>query len=302
MHHRISCASLLALFVAFTAVSTEAATNVTGDTTASSESKIEWMTDYATAMYRAKAENKMLLIAFCGKTTENFAACLESDVLVDPKVQEQLDAFLLVKLPNDVHVDLSEEKNIELLKHSTFREMCGMSGIAMIDFRDSGAEYYGHVVSTFPTLGRKPYNKNQFLTMLGLPAGTLTQRTLVYAVRIHPESPKSTEGTLSTYLTSEALSHSQYQARIRLQGHHNWESRFHRIISQLPGGLLATEVCAESWPNQGLLEAALDCVYCWHYSSGHWRQVNGFHKLWGYDMRRGSNRIWYATGIFSQQR
>lgn len=266
------------------------------------ESPLGWMNDYAMAMHRAKAEKRMLLIAFCGTETADFKAFLAPGVLDDAKVQKQLKSFLLLKLPNDVRVDLGKKENIELLKHSTFREMCGTSGIVMIDFRNEGAKYYGHVVSTFPVLRGKRYTKNKFLTILGLPAGTLTQRTLIYAVRIHPESPKSTDGDLSEYLTSEALAHSAHQARIRLQGHHNWESRFHRISRSLPSGLQATEVCAESWPNEGLLKAAIECVRCWHYSSGHWRQVNGFHRLWGYDMRRGSNRIWYATGIFSQKR
>lgn len=296
---------LLALLIAVPAVaSTEVKPNLVREvssTSALAESKLDWMTDYATAMHRAKAEGQMLLIVFCGSNTEEFT-CLAPGVLDDPEVQKQLESFQLLKLSNDVCVDLGKEKNVELLKHPTFREMCGTSGIAMIDFRDKEAEYYGHVVSTLPVLGGKRYTKSQMLTILGLPAGTLTQRTLVYAVRIHPESPKSTEGDLSNYLTTEARSHSIHQARIRLQGHHNWERRFHRISRSLPSGLQATEVCAESWPNEGLLKAAIECVRCWHYSSGHWRQVNAFHRLWGYDMRRGSNRIWYATGIFSQKR
>lgn len=266
------------------------------------EAKLDWMTDYATAMHRAKAEGRMLLIVFCGSQTDTFNECLAPDTMNDPEVQEKLATFLLVKLPNDVRVDLGEEKGIELLRHSTFREMCNKPGIAMVDFRDESAKHYGHVVSTFPILGGKPYDKNQFLVMLGLPTGTLTQRTLVYAVRTHPEAPKSTDGDFSGILMAEASSHSQYQARLRSQGHHNWENRFQRISRLLPSGLLATEVCAESWPNQGLLAAAIDCVRSWHYSSGHWRQVNTFHRLWGYDMRRGANGIWYATGIFSQRR
>ncbi|MGD9126783.1 MAG: hypothetical protein PVH19_05330 [Planctomycetia bacterium] len=265
------------------------------------KSELPWMTDYGKAMLQAKAEGKMLLIAFCGDKTESFDACLEPEILQDPEVQKQMESFLLLKLPNDVRVTI-EEKEVQLLGHATFREMCNRAGIAMVDFRDETAKHYGSVVSTFPVLRNKPYNKDQFLTMLGLPAGTLTQRTLVYAVRTHPEGPKSTEGTLSDYLTSEALASSDHQARIRLQGHHNWERRFHRISGRLPAGLQATEVCAESWPHEGLLVAAIDCVRCWHYSSGHWRQVKAYHRLWGYDMRRGSNGIWYATGIFSQQR
>ena len=268
---------------------------------ATAKSDLTWMTDYTTAIHRAKAQKKMMLITFCGSDTKSFDACLVPEALKDAKVQERLATLILVKLPNDARITL-KGKDVKLLEHPTFSEMCGKAGIAMIDYRDPTAAYHGQVVSAFPVLHDKPYTKDQFLTILTLPAGTITQRTLIYAVRTHPEGPKSTEGAMSDYLSSEALASSAYQAKIHLQGHHNWESRFHRISGRLPSGLQATEVCAESWPGEGLLVAAIDCVHCWHYSSGHWRQVNAFHRLWGYDMRRGSNGIWYATGIFSQKR
>jgi hypothetical protein len=134
-----------------------------------------------------------------------------------------------------------------------------------------------------------------------LPEGSLTQRTLILAVRIHPDDPASTEGVFLTSLAKETESHSQYQARINRQGHHNWESRFHRISARLPGGDAAKEVCAESWPGMGLIAAAIDCVHSWRQSSGHWSAVRGRHAYYGYDMKRGSNGIWYATGIFSSR-
>jgi len=96
----------------------------------------------------------------------------------------------------------------------------------------------------------------------------------------------------------EAQSHSQYQADIRRQGHHYWESRFHRIVARLPGGLGAREVCAESWPGENLVEAAIECVRCWRLSDGHWSAVRAPNRCFGYDMKRGSNGVWYATGIF----
>jgi hypothetical protein len=99
-------------------------------------------------------------------------------------------------------------------------------------------------------------------------------------------------------LLSEAESHSQYQARIRLQGHHRWAARFPRINALLPQGLTAREVCAESWPGESLVEAAIECVRCWRLSSGHWSAVRARQGRYGYDIKRGGNGIWYATGIF----
>ena len=196
--------------------------------------------------------------------------------------------------------ELKEE--ITLIQHPAFYEMLNTPGIAIIDFKNKGAKYYGDVVSVFPFLNRKPYTLKQTRAMLTLPPGTVTQRSVVFAVRIHPDNPKSTEGELNARLVEEARSHSQYQANIRKQGHHNWSSRFQRLNLELPTELWASEVCAESWPGQHLLESAIECVACWRYSEGHWSAVVAEHPYYGYDMKLGTNGIWYGTGVFGKWR
>ena len=78
--------------------------------------------------------------------------------------------------------------------------------------------------------------------------------------------------------------------------------RFHRINSKLSSNVLAQEVVAESWPNESLVEACVDCVHSWRQSPGHWGAVRRRHALFGYDIKRGRNGIWYATGIFGRRR
>jgi hypothetical protein len=176
--------------------------------------------------------------------------------------------------------------------------MLGRPGIAIIDYRSTDADLNGSVVSTFPITESLGYTPEQMAVILDLPPGTLTQRTLIYAVRIHPEKPASTDGQPSADLLQEARSHSEYQAAIQRQGHHFWASRFARIVARLPGGLTAREVCAESWPGQRLVDAAIECVRCWRLSSGHWSAVQAPNQGFGYDMHCGNNGVWYATGIF----
>ena len=125
---------------------------------------------------------------------------------------------------------------------------------------------------------------------------------MIYAVRIHPEAPASTQGIFHLALAEEAKSHAHHQASIQVQGHHSWDSRFHRINSKLPGNVLAQEVVAESWPNETLVEACVECVNSWRQSPGHWSAVRARHPLFGYDIKRGRNGIWYATGIFGRRR
>jgi hypothetical protein len=106
-------------------------------------------------------------------------------------------------------------------------------------------------------------------------------------------------GQLHPVLADEASKHSTYQASITVQGHHSWDSRFQRINSKVGG--LAQEVVAESWPNEGLVDACIDCVQSWRQSPGHWGAVRARQPLFGYDIKRGRNGIWYATGIFGRR-
>jgi hypothetical protein len=193
-------------------------------------------------------------------------------------------------------------KKITLIQHPAFYEMLNTPGITIIDYEHKDAEFYGDIVSVFPFLNQKPYTPDETKKMLTLPPGTVTQRSVIFAIRIHPDHPKSTDGELNEFLTTEAASHSGYQAKIHLQGHHNWEQRFQRITRKLPMELWASEVCAESWAGQHLLESAIECVRCWRFSEGHWSAVVAEHPYYGYDMKLSGAGTWYATGVFGKWR
>jgi hypothetical protein len=254
-----------------------------------------WHTDYAAAQHAAKAGKKLLLVFFSDPATPE-SGKFESQVLGDQAVVAKLADYVCVKLPTDIKIADAEGKEVALLHHAAFKEMLGQPGVAVVDYAHQGTPMDGTVVSVFPLTARLGYTPQQMQVALDLPPGTLTQRTLIYAVRIHPEAPASAQGKPDSLLLGEAESHSDYQARIRVQGHHRWESRFPRISAAL--GCTAREVCAESWPGQGLLEAAVECVRCWRTSHGHWSAVQGSHRAFGYDMKLGANGVWYATGIF----
>lgn len=160
-------------------------------------------------------------------------------------------------------------------------------------------EYAGRIVSILPRTPGKYYRFQpaHIDALAGLPTGSLTQRSLILAVRIHQEGPRSTEGACDPVLCAEAAAHSAHQASLRRQGHHGWDARSRRIAGGMGAGA-ASEVCAESWPDQDLLDSCVDCVASWRQSSGHWNAVRSPQAAYGYDIRRGSNGIWYATGIF----
>lgn len=260
---------------------------------------IRWQSDYYEAMRLAKARRSMLFVYFEGAENDPTRQQFEGTSLADPQVRRLLAGMVSVRLPMETRVPI-EGRETRLIDHAAFSELEGGPGAVLIDMVHRDADYYGHTVSALPLSPGRYYrfHPSHLRVMLDLPPGSITQRTLVFAVRIHPEGPASTAGKPNVHLVEEAQSHSRYQAQIRVQGHHFWERRFHRLLGILPFGLRAREVCAESWPNEKLVDAAVDCVDCWRQSSGHWSAVREAHPLFGYDMQRGSNGIWYATGVF----
>lgn len=268
---------------------------------ASEPSATSWKTDYSAAVLEAQAEEKMLLIFFHREGDHAPERRFEQEVVTHPTIAKLLDNYTLAKLPVTTEVQF-KGKPIRLLSHGAFVHLEGKPGVAIVDYAHVDTPEYGHTVSQFIFRGERPRNVQEMQVILTLPQGTLTQRTLIYAVRTHPERPRSTNGILRRLLAGETHRHSQHQAAIQSQGHHQWDSRFQMIKAQLPGNMLPVEVCAESWPGQNLEDAAIECVRSWRHSSGHWSAVSSESTYYGYDMKRGRNGIWYATGIFARNR
>jgi len=263
------------------------------------EPRLSWRTDYYDAYKEARTDNKLLLLWF---TNEPLSEAEQefAKVLDDEAIAKSMQGFVPLQLGKSTTVDV-DDKPVSLIGHAAFAELLKQPGLAMIDLRDKESAYFGDTVSVYPFRSGKPLDKTKLQVLLDLPTGTLTQRTLIFAVRTHAEHPKSTQGIFDPLLASETQKHSTHQASITLQGHHNWDHRFQLISAKLPDRLLAQEVCAESWPGQNLVDAAEECVHSWRQSSGHWSAVSAAHPRYGYDMKRGRNGVWYATGIFGKR-
>lgn len=264
---------------------------------------VPWRESYREAKAAAEGERKLLLVWFCDPAANNDR--LTREVFADVDVLKRIgERFVPVKVGTDALLPTEEngtEKPTRLIDHAAFVELHGKPGLAIIDQTDPASPHFGFVVSIYP-LSRGDLSAAKLKVLLDLPAGSLTQRMLIYAVRTHPDHPASSTGDSLPLLADEAESHSIHQASINLQGHHGWEQRFHSINARLPTGLVSYEVCAESWPGQSLLDAAEECVDSWRQSGGHWNQVSRQAEHYGYDMRRGTRGVWYATGIFARRR
>lgn len=272
-----------------------------------------WYTDYAEACRAARLSEQLLLIVFHDPRYPDIYGEYLRSLDTHAKFSQAADRFVLCKLPTDFEVvmppakaasaqadaDTQAHPRIKLLSHPAFAEMRNHAGVVVIDYAHTKSPQYGHVVNVYPFKSRF-LGPERIVTMMNLPAGSLTQRTMIFAVLSHPEAPASAQGQFARELAEESEHHSRHQANIGVQGHHQWESRFHRINARLGRGLTAQEVVAESWPGQGLVEAAEECVHSWRQSSGHWSAVRSRHPVFAFDIKRGGNGIWYATGLFGR--
>jgi hypothetical protein len=257
-----------------------------------------WHDNYQDAINLATREKKMLLVYFSERRVDAAHQAFARQTLGDPRVARQLaNGYVLCRVIERERI-LFPRRRASLLDQPEFAEMQQRPGIAILDFAHSKADYYKDVVSAFPFTPGKFHNAQAMLTILGLPAGSLTQRTMIYVVRTHPAKPQSTLGEFHPVLAQQAKQQSVRMASLRNQGHHNWGSRAQQISYQI--GDMPQEIVAESWPGESLLEACQDCVDSWKQSSGHWRQVRSRHGIFGYDIQKGKNGIWYATGIFAR--
>lgn len=268
-------------------------------------SELCWYINYEAACDEARAAKKMLLVNFLPNGSSAEQRSLEKYLHENEAVRKQLEDFVLVRVRRDDRVGglglgLLRKNRCAVIDDPKFAYLKQKPGLAIVDYKNVNQPFYGEMVTALPFPDGKYYRwRNSHLAVaLGLPAGTITQRTMVWAVRIHPEHPLSTEGTMHPELAAGATKQSTYQAEINLQGHHNWETRVHHLVSSTHASG-ASEVVAESWPGQGMIDSCIDCVLSWRHSPGHWSAVSGTHKYYGYDIRKGSNGIWYGTGIFA---
>ncbi|MGD0383519.1 MAG: thioredoxin family protein, partial [Thermoguttaceae bacterium] len=167
---------------------------------------INWHDDYARAVRIAEKQGKMLVIYFRDPGNRDCDR-FKSETLDDPTVRSKLQDYVCLQAPLDASIIVDGKKTV-LLEHEAFKEMLGKPGVAIIDYRQPDSQVYGTVISTFPITGSLWYTPEKMAVILDLPPGTLTQRTLIYAVRTHPDKPASADGELSPYLLEETRNHS----------------------------------------------------------------------------------------------
>ena len=269
-----------------------------------------WETDYEYAVTMAKLSSRCLLIYLCADSESEIpeelaalpvvSACRKFDTIVldDSSVRSGLCRYLPLKLPMDVKITGNDGTATTIYSLPGFEHMVGHPGLIVIDFEHWDKPHYGEVVGILPFLRGVSPTVEQAETFLELPPGTLTQRTLTYAVRTHPDNPLSADGEPAPIVVQMATEHALYQAERNILTHYNFGTRSYRAKEVLGESGMPAEICAQSQSGLGLFEGAISSMRAWRYSSAHWSIAKRFHRYYGYDMVRGKNGAWYAVGFF----
>ncbi|MCS7167956.1 MAG: hypothetical protein RMI91_03065 [Gemmatales bacterium] len=253
--------------------------------------------DYEQAVHHAIAMKRDLVIYFREENNQD-------EIFRDPRVWIRLHRYVFVCLPVNYEYD-----GRRLLDYPAFRHMQGRGGVAVVACHDPNAENFLQVISAHPFVKSRyhwvpDYGPEQISLILDFPNWlSLTQRSMLYAVSVHPDKPLSVTGEPHAALMEHCAWHSARQAKLQWQHHADLLAVSHQL--QQRAGLVlnhASEVVAESWGRvfgeETVLEAAFSCVDAWRQSPGHWAAVSRPCRYFGYDIQRGANGTWYATGFF----
>lgn len=267
-----------------------------------------WHENYADAIADAKAKQQFLLVYFRDAKESEVQRIFEQETLLDPEVNKALANYVLARIPVDTMS--TKVTNKRLIDRPAFGVMLGKAGYAIVDFKSTGTSYYEYVVSgmpfvKFPILGGfsgvggdylahyRPWRVNQFREALALPAQSIKVRSLIFAVRIHPDRYKSTIGSPFPLAVEIACDQSRRQSRMNNVTHSG--SRFGEL-AQFGGS--ASEIAAPTYSNN-ITAASLEAVAGWSGSPPHLRDMRAAHKKYGYCLDKTENGRWFATGDFA---
>jgi hypothetical protein len=258
----------------------------------------QWHTDYLTAFRQACRQHKDLVIHF--EEGDHLGQVFDHSY-----VEDVLGRYVCLRVPASYEYD-----GKRLLDYPALADMLGRPGLAVVSCHDPDLPFYQEVVSAHPVVGSRyhwvpGYGVNEVRTILELPPdATLSQRSMIYAIRVHPERPQSVYARGHFAFFAHAQRHSFRQAGMLRQHHADIIGASNRLQGETGdwiGG--ASEVVAESWGRvvggENVLEACFSCVDAWRHSPGHWGAVSRAHRYFGYDIAQGANGTWYATGIFA---
>lgn len=261
--------------------------------------ELPWHIDYSAAYRQANTEHKQLLLFFRNEKDLLTAGQLEQNVLSRPELKEPLSKFVRVVLFTNTTAPVDknakpDSKPVKLLDYTCFSHMQGQPGLAIVDLLDKNDFLFGKCISAHPFTSNTLNSVGSVKILLELPRGTITQRTLTYVLRTHPEQPASVWGQGHPYLFDQCRHASQLMVNYGSVGHHDWGTRSAQVGGQF--GSSPMEVASMGSGNT-LFEVAHSAVNLWRGSGVHWGMMITPGRHFGYDMVQSPNGTWFANGL-----
>jgi hypothetical protein len=254
-----------------------------------------WHDSYVRAVVEATEKAKLLFIVFEKPGSHEITDVVEK-VPVDSE-------HVYLRLPTESKLETNDGE-IVLREDGFFNDLTTKTGIVVIDLLHKDKEkLYKQVVSVLPA---HRITATNIETVIGLPYATLTQRSMVWAIRTHFRGPQSTQGYPDEALMAHAERHSnrmiadERRTPSYLSGS-MWVTPAMRHDMSHPG---SSEILVSSWPHRPIrdvMDAAEELIRGWHDAyrgvpTGHWGVVMRRARAYGYDMK-SVNGFWLATGV-----
>lgn len=255
---------------------------------------LSWEQDYLTAYKAATELRKPLLIVF-RDTVDPESINSPSTGLAVPDLVPLLDSFVRLALPSNTTIP-GQAGGTLLLEHRAFRHLNIHPGIAIVDLTDPESSWYGRVVSALPQPPNGRYSPELVRPLLQLPSGTVTHRSLLFALQ--NATPQSQFASLESTTTLNRLAdrNCRFMAQYGQAGAFDASNRRAAVSTEFGETAQVRELFFASDDRQTIQDAAALAVEAWVRNPDDFRSLNGIVDGYGLEMFQSpESGRWFAT-------
>ena len=270
---------------------------------------LNWHEDYVSAYAEASQQKSFLLMLFRNPAERDQLEAADSP-LGDPQLRPILEQFSRVELPVNAAIpatqgDASQDDTIPslLLQHRSFRHLHSRAGLAIVDLTDPESSNHARVVSVLPLPEEGRFDVNNLELLLTLPHGSISQRTLLFAVRrTVPDSSLSMREFAPT-LTQFARRNCRYMAHREQSVPFEQDVRREAVASEFGPQAELRELVFATDTATTIHDAALQAVNEWMAAADSLETLTAPADAMGMELFQSPETgRWYATCLVVRHR
>lgn len=258
---------------------------------------VKWHEDYLSAYQEAITKKSRLLMLFRDRAEPDSVTTSTSGVGA-PELQPLLEGFVRVVMPVNFVAPGGKagESPKLLLEHRSFRHLGVRPGIAVVDLTDSTSPTFGRVVSAVHQPENGKYTPEILAEMLKLPAGSVSQRTLLLAVRTSVRNGGVSTLESSPLLNKLAGRNSRLMAYYGKSGSFEQENRQQAVAAVYGEDVELQELVYAADSATSIQEASIQAVQSWLQVPENLDVLSGQIEALGVEMVQSPDSdSWYAT-------